>query len=135
MYTPGPEGIRSTRSTSYTTVGEGERWSGLCQSSLKSAMDVGPCRQYTKFMPSRASMPKRPRDPNLLARSVVEDLIGEKMDGSPLDPKPLEREKNPAAVALSKLGASKGGKARAESLSARKRKMIAKKAAEARWSK
>lgn len=44
-----------------------------------------------------------------------------------------EREKNPAAVALSMLGASKGGKARAESLSPRRRKMIAKKAAEARW--
>ena len=59
--------------------------------------------------------------------------MGEKMDGSPLDPKPPERMKNAAAVALSKLGASKGGKARAESLSARKRKMIAKKAARARW--
>ena len=80
-------------------------------------------------MPSRASTPKRPRDPNLLARSVVEDLIGEKMDGSPLP----EDKRNPAAVALSKLGASKGGKARAEALSARQRKQIAKKAAQARW--
>lgn len=79
-------------------------------------------------------MPKRPRDPNLLARSVVEELIGEKMDGSPLDePKPDTR--NPAAVALSKLGASKGGKARAAALSERKRKAIAKKAAAARWGK
>jgi hypothetical protein len=86
-------------------------------------------------MPSRASKPKRPRDPNLLARSVVEDLIGERMDGSALPPHEPEREKNPAAVALSKLGASKGGKARAESLSAWKRKMIAKKAAAARWGK
>jgi hypothetical protein len=83
-------------------------------------------------MPSRASK-NRPRDPNLLARSVVEDLIGEHLDGTPLEEKPAERKKNPAAVALSKLGASKGGKARAEVLSARKRKMIAKKAAEARW--
>jgi hypothetical protein len=84
-------------------------------------------------MPTRASTPKRPRDPNLLARSVVEDLIGEKMDGSPLSKVPDTR--NQAAVALSKLGASKGGKARAESLSARKRKEIAKKAAATRWSK
>jgi hypothetical protein len=84
-------------------------------------------------MPSRASIPKRPRDPNLLARSVVEDLIGERMDGTPLEVKPDTR--NPAAVALSKLGASKGGKARAAALSDRKRKSIAKKAAEARWSK
>lgn len=84
---------------------------------------------YNLTMPSRASTPKRPRDPNLLARSVVEDLIGEKMDGSPL---PADT-RNQAALALSKLGASKGGKARAESLSAAKRKAIAKKAALARW--
>jgi len=84
-------------------------------------------------MPSRASK-KRPRDPNLLARSVVEDLIGQHLDGTPLPPSNPERKKNAAAVALSKLGASKGGLARAQSLSARKRKMIAKKAAEVRWS-
>ena len=41
--------------------------------------------------------------------------------------------RNQAAVTLSKLGASKGGKARAESLSAAKRKAIAKKGAAARW--
>jgi len=52
------------------------------------------------------------------------------MDGSGLPP---ERQKNPAAVALSMLGASKGGHARAASLSSRKRSMIARKAAEARW--
>jgi hypothetical protein len=80
-------------------------------------------------MPSRASKPKRPRDPNLLARSVVEDLIGERMDGSPL---PVDT-RNPAAVALSRLGASKGGKARAAKLSESKRRAIAKKAAQARW--
>ncbi|MGH7228575.1 MAG: hypothetical protein ACREIH_05100 [Nitrospiraceae bacterium] len=84
-------------------------------------------------MPSRASKPKRPRDVNLLARSVVEELIGERMDGSPLLPPKPEREKNPAAVALSRLGAAKGGNARAKALSARKRKMIAKRAANARW--
>jgi len=45
------------------------------------------------------------------------------------------KAKNPAAVALGRLGASKGGKARAESLSAAKRKEIAKKAALKRWAK
>lgn len=40
-----------------------------------------------------------------------------------------------AAQILSKLGASKGGKARAQQLSAGRRKAIAQKAAEARWSK
>jgi hypothetical protein len=44
-------------------------------------------------------------------------------------------KKNPHAQALSKLGASKGGKARAETLSARKRSQIAKKAAQSRWAK
>ncbi len=56
----------------------------------------------------------------------------------------LEREKerppaapdtrNQAAVALSKLGASKGGHARAASLSPSRRSAIAKKAVSARWS-
>jgi hypothetical protein len=47
----------------------------------------------------------------------------------------MAEEKNPAAVALGKLGASKGEKARAEKLSPERRKEIAKKAAEARWAK
>jgi len=45
----------------------------------------------------------------------------------------LHKEKNPAAVALSKLGASKGGKARAAALSKKERARIAKLAAHARW--
>jgi hypothetical protein len=64
----------------------------------------------------------------------MEDVIGEKWDRAPADPPP-EREKNPHAVAMSKLGASKGGKARAESLTAKQRSKIAKKAAKARWGK
>ena len=85
-------------------------------------------------MPSRASKPKRSRDPIPIARSVLEDLAGEKMDGSPLVRADGSLDtRNQAAVALSKLGASKGGLARAAALSGRKRKMIAKKAAEARW--
>jgi hypothetical protein len=64
----------------------------------------------------------------------MEELIGEKWDGTPLE-QPPECVKNPAAVALSKLGASKGGKARAESLTAKQRSNIAKKAAKARWKK
>jgi hypothetical protein len=47
----------------------------------------------------------------------------------------VAEEKNPAAVALGKLGASKGGKARAEKLSPERRKEIARKAARARWDK
>jgi len=44
-------------------------------------------------------------------------------------------ERNPAAVALGKLGASKGGKARAAKLTKEQRSAIAKKAAQARWAK
>ena len=78
-------------------------------------------RDTESAMPSRASKPKRPRDPDLLARSVVEELIGETIEGKPLPQGRAEHEKNPAAVALSKLGASKGGTARALALSANQR--------------
>lgn len=44
-------------------------------------------------------------------------------------------EKNPAAVALGRLGGLKGGKARAAKLSDEERSEIAKKAANARWGK
>ncbi len=77
-------------------------------------------------MPNRSS--KRPRDVNVLAKAIVDQATGQ----APPESKP-EREKNPAAVELGRLGGKKGGKARAEKLSARKRSEIAKKAAEARW--
>src|SRR5258706_13030751 len=88
---------------------------------------------YNRIMPARSSKPRRPKDLNLLARAIVEQSIGEKLDGSPLDDP--SKGKNPAAVALGKLGGAKGGRARAESLSPPKRKAIAKKAAQARWGK
>ena len=81
-------------------------------------------------MPTRSSKPKD-HEFATLARNVVEQAIGEKLDGSPL-PDP-NAGKNPAAVALGKLGGAKGGAARAASLSPRKRRAIAKKAAAARW--
>ncbi|MDR7497925.1 MAG: hypothetical protein QN174_13325 [Armatimonadota bacterium] len=42
-------------------------------------------------------------------------------------------EKNPHAVALAKLGAKKGGEARARKLSPRRRRAIARRAVQARW--
>jgi hypothetical protein len=45
------------------------------------------------------------------------------------------RKKNPNAVALGKLGGSKGGRIRAERLTAERRKEIARKAVKARWDK
>jgi hypothetical protein len=85
-------------------------------------------------MPSRSS--KRPgtsrdHDFTTIARRVVEQAIGERLDGSPL-PDPTEA-KNPHAVALGKLGGAKGGNARAKALSPTKRQAIAKAAAKARW--
>jgi hypothetical protein len=44
-----------------------------------------------------------------------------------------EPEKNPAAVALGRLGGKKGGPARAAKLSPKKRSQIARKAAMKRW--
>ena len=79
-------------------------------------------------------MPKRPskdHDFATVARRVVEQAIGEHLDGTPLEDQ--NAGKNPAAVALGKLGGAKGGRARAKKLSAAKRKEIAKKAAKARW--
>ena len=66
--------------------------------------------------------PSKDRDFTIVARRVVELAIGEHLDGTPLvDP---DAGKNPAAVALGKLGGKKGGKARAAKLSPAKRKQI-----------
>jgi hypothetical protein len=46
-----------------------------------------------------------------------------------------EKKKNPHAIALAKLGAKKGGEARASALSPERRHEIAQTAARARWSK
>lgn len=82
---------------------------------------------------------KRPSDVNLLARQIVEEAIGEPLAEKPAEPteepKTPDKEKNPAAVALGRLGGLKGGKARAEKLSPEERKEIAKKAAQSRWAK
>ena len=83
-------------------------------------------------MPTRSSKSKE-HDFAVNAFRIVEQAIGEHMDGTPLeDP---NASKNSAAVALGKLGGAKGGKARAAKLSPAKRKAIAKKAASARWGK
>src|SRR5215213_5716832 len=85
-------------------------------------------------MPKRSSKP----DENEMAFDGLQELIrrdAARDKGEPVD-KPSEEtkpEKNPAAVALGRLGGLKGGKARAEKLSAKKRSEIAKKAAAKRW--
>ena len=81
-------------------------------------------------MPARSS---KDHDFTSIAKRVVEQAIGEQWDGSPLPDK--DAGKNPAAVALGRLGGAKGGAARAAALSPSKRRAIAKKAAKARWGK
>ena len=71
---------------------------------------------------------KLPADTNKKAFSIVELATSEDKE-IPAD------GKNPAAVALGRLGGLKGGKARAKSLTAKKRSAIAKNAAIARWNK
>lgn len=78
-----------------------------------------------------ASKPKRPRDTNQLAKFITELATGEAKE--PVSKK--AKGKDPAAVALGRKGGLKGGRARAESLSPKKRKDIAKKAAAKRWEK
>lgn len=77
-----------------------------------------------------AKHPKRPRDPNQLAKLIVGMATGEAPESQPDS---SESGKNPAAVALGRLGGLKGGAARRDKLSPEKRKEIAKKAADSRW--
>lgn len=62
-----------------------------------------------------AKKPKRPRDPNQLAKLIADIATGE------VELPKTEDGKDPAAVALGRKGGLKGGKARAESLSAARR--------------
>jgi hypothetical protein len=77
----------------------------------------------------RMTKPKRPRDTNQLAHMIAQLATGELDDVKTAD------GKDPAAVALGRKGGLKGGKARAEKLSAAKKRAIAQKAAAARWGK
>jgi len=71
--------------------------------------------------------PKRPTDINQRAKSIVAIATGEEQDNDP------DLLKNPAAVALGKMGGLKGGKARAEKLSPERKKEIAQNAIAQRW--
>ncbi len=91
-------------------------------------MDRGARTWYPRSMPKRSSRHKQgPEDVNEAAFRVVQRATGEA-------PQEVPSGKNPAAVALGRLGGVKGGKARAEKLDASKRSEIARKAAYARWS-
>lgn len=73
---------------------------------------------------SKTSKPRKD-DLNTLAFNIIQQATEEA--------KPEESIKNPAAVALGRLGGLKGGAARAKKLSKAKLSAIAKKAAKKRW--
>ena len=74
---------------------------------------------------------KHESDVNVTAFEILKAVTGQSAE-KPTKKKDLPA-KNPAAVALGRLGGLKGGKARMASLSAKRRVEIAKKAAKARW--
>jgi hypothetical protein len=78
-------------------------------------------------------MPKD-RDFFVNARRIVEQAIGEHMDGSPLET-PSPDTHSPQAVARGRKGGKLGGKARASKLTKDERTAIARKGAIARWKK
>jgi hypothetical protein len=69
----------------------------------------------------------KPRDLNSMAAAIVAQSTS---DEDVPDP---DEGKNPAAVALGRLGGQKGGAARAAKLTPEQRSAIARKAASARW--
>jgi hypothetical protein len=69
----------------------------------------------------------KPRDLAQMAKAIVDESTSEEPTPDP------NAGKNPAAVELGRLGGLKGGKARAEKLTAEQRSEIAKKAAATRW--
>jgi hypothetical protein len=76
--------------------------------------------------------PHRPRDPNQLAKRIVDIATGE-VENADSPTHAIDPNKNPHAVELGRLGGKKGGRARAERLTPEKRREIAKLAAKKRW--
>lgn len=80
---------------------------------------------------------KTSTDVNVTAFEILQAATGEPTETNSRNGKPTKKkdlpEKNPAAVALGRLGGLKGGKARNEALSKKRKSEIAKKAAKARW--
>jgi hypothetical protein len=88
---------------------------------LKNSLALPLKKGYTDDMAQRRHSKRPPADENVAAKWAVEKLTSE--------------DKNPAAVALGKLGGLKGGPARAARLSSEQRSAIARLAAKTRWGK
>ncbi len=73
-------------------------------------------------------MAKRPRDPNQLAKLIVDIAVGEAEDN-------ISEEKKHPQPKRGQSGGLKGGKARAKNLSRKDRAEVARLGAAARWKK
>jgi hypothetical protein len=73
--------------------------------------------------------PKRPRDVNQLAKFIVDLTTGQIATPDPFEGKDRKRAE------AGRIGGLRGGKARADTLSDKRKKEIAKKGATARWQK
>ena len=84
----------------------------------------------------RMAKKKPSTDPNVIAHDILQAITGQPAGTTSVKKEPANTPtKNPAAVALGRLGGLKGGKARAAKLPAKKRAEIATKAAKVRWSR
>ncbi len=80
--------------------------------------------RYGGAVPKRSS---KPRDLNQMASAIVDSATSDEPEADP------DEGKNPAAVALGRLGGRKGGKSRAEKLTPEERSEFARRAAQTRW--
>jgi len=97
------------------------------QQLARSVLDaVAPDAEPTKPAANKAKPPRPAK------RQDAKDIDRADSEGMG-QPQGVTPEKNPAAVALGRLGGMKGGKARADKLSAKRRSEIARKAAQKRW--
>ena len=93
-------------------------------------------QSYISVMPKRSSKRKKRPDVNELATAITSEATDpETAEEAVQKEQPDTEGKNPAAVALGRLGGLKGGKARAKKLTKQQRSEAARKAALARWKK
>jgi hypothetical protein len=105
---------------------------GLILRSWPEVLLLVPASQV-EAMPDRSRIPKRPRDPNQLGKLIVDPRDRRGRGGRASRQRVRGGTKEPATVALGRIGGLKGGKARAAKMTPRQRSMAARKAAKARW--
>ncbi len=112
------------------------------EKALRRILEIEALKQGQGMMADKPSEPPKPTNNNAKSIDRWDDEGGAPSGGRSVRKRPrdlnqwakADESKNPAAVALGRLGGLKGGKARAKRLSARQRSVAARKAAKARWS-